>query len=64
MLDLAAGAVDREVPQGDDVEALPAPVGVREALAAHKILSYRVVWFEDRPPEEYDSLEGEPFWKR
>jgi 4-alpha-glucanotransferase len=30
--------------------------GVREALAAHKILSYRVVWFEDQPPEEYPKM--------
>ena len=30
--------------------------GVREQLAAHGILSYRVVWFEDRPPARYPPL--------
>jgi len=30
--------------------------GARERLAEHRVLSYRVVWFEDRPPEEYPAL--------
>jgi 4-alpha-glucanotransferase len=31
-------------------------VGVRERLADHGILSYRVMWFEDRPTAEYPEL--------
>jgi 4-alpha-glucanotransferase len=27
--------------------------GVRRVLAQHNVLSYRVFWFEDRPPREY-----------
>ena len=27
--------------------------GVREKMAAHKMLSYRVLWMEEGPPEEY-----------
>jgi 4-alpha-glucanotransferase len=30
--------------------------GVRETLAAHGILSYRVAWFEERPPAQYPKL--------
>jgi 4-alpha-glucanotransferase len=30
--------------------------GVRERLAAHGILSYRVAWFEERPPVQYPEL--------
>jgi 4-alpha-glucanotransferase len=30
--------------------------GVREQLAAHGILSYRVAWFEPRPPAQYPEL--------
>jgi len=30
--------------------------GVREKLAAHGILSYRVAWFEERPPARYPQL--------
>ncbi|HUF91649.1 MAG TPA: 4-alpha-glucanotransferase [Candidatus Limnocylindria bacterium] len=30
--------------------------GVREKLAAHRILSYRVVWFESDPPARYPAL--------
>jgi 4-alpha-glucanotransferase len=30
--------------------------GVREQLAAHGILSYRVAWFESRPPAQYPEL--------
>jgi len=30
--------------------------GVREQLAAHRILSYRVLWFEDDPPAHYPEL--------
>jgi 4-alpha-glucanotransferase len=30
--------------------------GVREQLAAHRILSYRVLWFEDDPPARYPEL--------
>ena len=31
-------------------------VGVRERLAEHRILSYRVVWFETDPPARYPRL--------
>jgi 4-alpha-glucanotransferase len=30
--------------------------GTREKLAAHAILSYRVLWFEQRPPADYPEL--------
>ncbi|HEV8586510.1 MAG TPA: 4-alpha-glucanotransferase [Methylomirabilota bacterium] len=30
--------------------------GVRETLAAHGVLSYRVMWFEDHPPARYPAL--------
>lgn len=30
--------------------------GVREQLAAHQVLSYRVLWFEDEPPGAYPRL--------
>jgi 4-alpha-glucanotransferase len=30
--------------------------GVRERLAAHGVLSYRVAWFEERPPAQYPEL--------
>lgn len=30
--------------------------GVREQLVAHRILSYRVLWFEDDPPASYPEL--------
>jgi 4-alpha-glucanotransferase len=30
--------------------------GVRETLAARDVLSYRLAWFEDRPPEAYPRL--------
>ena len=30
--------------------------GVREQLAAHQVLSYRVLWFEDEPPSAYPRL--------
>jgi 4-alpha-glucanotransferase len=30
--------------------------GVREKLAEHGILSYRVAWFEERPPAQYPEL--------
>lgn len=30
--------------------------GTREKLAAHDILSYRLLWFEERPPAEYPEL--------
>src|SRR5690606_29619008 len=30
--------------------------GVREELAARHVLSYRLLWFEDRPPEEWPEL--------
>jgi 4-alpha-glucanotransferase len=30
--------------------------GVRETLAAHRILSYRVLWFESAPPAQYPEL--------
>lgn len=30
--------------------------GVREQLAAHQVLSYRVLWFEDDPPSAYPRL--------
>lgn len=30
--------------------------GVREAMAEHDMLSYRVLWMEDEPPEEYPEL--------
>jgi 4-alpha-glucanotransferase len=30
--------------------------GVRERLAAHGVLSYRVMWFEERPPARYPRL--------
>lgn len=30
--------------------------GVRERLAEHNILSYRLLWFEDRKPSEYPPL--------
>jgi 4-alpha-glucanotransferase len=30
--------------------------GVRERLAAHAVLSYRVVWFEPEPPSRYPEL--------
>jgi 4-alpha-glucanotransferase len=30
--------------------------GVRETLAEHRILSYRVLWFEDQPPAQYPHL--------
>jgi len=30
--------------------------GVRDKLAAHGILSYRVAWFEERPPAQYPGL--------
>lgn len=30
--------------------------GVREAMAEHGMLSYRVLWMEDEPPEQYPEL--------
>ena len=30
--------------------------GVREELAGRRILSYKLLWFEDRPPAEYPAL--------
>jgi 4-alpha-glucanotransferase len=39
---------------GEDLGTVEA--GVRETLAAHGVLSYRVVWFEDRPPARYPAL--------
>jgi 4-alpha-glucanotransferase len=30
--------------------------GVREKLAEHAVLSYRLLWFEDNPPEHYPKL--------
>ncbi|HEX5444369.1 MAG TPA: 4-alpha-glucanotransferase [Pirellulales bacterium] len=30
--------------------------GAREQLAAHQVLSYRVLWFEDEPPSTYPKL--------
>src|SRR5262245_30356890 len=39
---------------GEDLGTVEA--GVRERLAEHAILSYRVVWFEPEPPERYPAL--------
>jgi 4-alpha-glucanotransferase len=39
---------------GEDLGTVEA--GVRERLAEHAILSYRVVWFEPEPPERYPEL--------
>jgi 4-alpha-glucanotransferase len=39
---------------GEDLGTVEA--GVRERLAAHAILSYRVMWFESEPPARYPSL--------
>jgi 4-alpha-glucanotransferase len=39
---------------GEDLGTVEA--GVRQALAAHGILSYRVARFEDRPPQDYPRL--------
>src|SRR5688572_9075986 len=39
---------------GEDLGTVEA--GVRERLAAHRILSYRVVWFERDPPAQYPEL--------
>jgi 4-alpha-glucanotransferase len=39
---------------GEDLGTVEA--GVREQLAAHRILSYRVVWFEKDPPARYPQL--------
>ena len=30
--------------------------GVREQLAAHSVLSYRLLWFEEEPPETYPKM--------
>ncbi|PYO53523.1 MAG: 4-alpha-glucanotransferase, partial [Candidatus Rokuibacteriota bacterium] len=39
---------------GEDLGTVEA--GVREELAAHGVLSYRVAWFEERPPASYPPL--------
>jgi 4-alpha-glucanotransferase len=39
---------------GEDLGTVEA--GVRERLAAHRILSYRVLWFENDPPARYPEL--------
>src|SRR5260370_19704131 len=39
---------------GEDLGTVEA--GVREELAAHGVLSYRVAWFEERPPARYPPL--------
>jgi 4-alpha-glucanotransferase len=39
---------------GEDLGTVEA--GVREQLTAHRILSYRVVWFEREPPARYPEL--------
>ena len=44
----------RAIIVGEDLGTVEA--GVRERLAEHAILSYRVVWFEPEPPEHYPEL--------
>jgi 4-alpha-glucanotransferase len=39
---------------GEDLGTVEA--GVRERLAEHQVLSYRVLWFEPEPPERYPRL--------
>src|SRR5206468_3945924 len=39
---------------GEDLGTVEA--GTREALAAHRVLSYRLVWFEHEPPAAYPKL--------
>jgi 4-alpha-glucanotransferase len=39
---------------GEDLGTVEA--GVRERLAAHRILSYRVMWFETEPPARFPAL--------
>ena len=39
---------------GEDLGTVEA--GVRERLASHAVLSYRVVWFEPEPPARYPEL--------
>lgn len=44
----------RAVVVGEDLGTVEP--GVREELAARHVLSYRLLWFEDRPPEEWPEL--------